>query len=262
MHHRTLGNPVRGLAVTVAALALAGCSALSEPDRPAPSPDAEAAPGSATVKISRELRKEYFAHTSHALDFVRWPESGVHSDGSNGEVMSITNRRLPGCAGGFRGKVAVDQDVDDFAWNLEHRRDGYDVARQLTIYPTEAAARAFTKQFHANVHCPMGRRGGRSIVSVETSRFTADRFFGVTDIHDGTRYSQGTIGTRQQVLVYIDAVTRKGNVVALTRVVDPDHQGDRKGLHEVMAEKDSYPGFVKVVRDEATESAAVLDSFE
>lgn len=214
------------------------------------------------MKISHELRKEYFAHTSHALDFVRWPESGVNADGNNGEVMSITNRRLPGCAGGFRGKVAVDQDVDDFAWNLEHRRDGYDVARQLTIYPTEAAAQAFTRQFHANVHCPIGRVGGHSIVSEETSRFTADRFLGVTDNHDGTRYSQGTIGSRKQVLVYIDAATRNGNVVALTRVVDPDHQGDTKGLHEVMAEKDNYPGFVKVVRDEATRSAAILDSFE
>ena len=249
---------VRGLAVTIAALALAGCSASSEPDGPAAAADAEAAPRSANVKISHALRKEYFAHTSHALDFVRWPESRIHADGNNGEVMSITNRRLPGCAGGFSGDVAVDRDVDDFAWNLEQRSDSYDVARQLTIYPTEAAARAFTKQFHANVHCPIGR----SIVSEATSHFTADRFFGVTNNHDGTRYSQGTIGTRKQVLVYIDAATRKGNVVALTRVVDSHHQGDSKGLHKVMAEKDNYPGFVKVVRDEATRSAAILDSFE
>lgn len=262
MRHRPLGSLVRGLAVTVAALALAGCSAFSGPDRPTDSADAEVTPGSANVKIGHELRKEYFAHTSHALDFVRWPESGTHPDGNDGEVMSISNRRLPGCAGGFRGQVAVDQDVNDFAWNLEHRRDGYDVARRLTICPTEAAAQAFTKQFHASVHCPIGRLGGRSIVSVEASRFTADRFFGVRNNHDGTRYSQGTIGTRKQVLVYIDAATRKGNVVALTRVVDPDHQGDRKGLHEVMAEKDNYPGFVEAVRDEATASAAILDSFE
>jgi hypothetical protein len=84
----------------------------------------------------------------------------------------------------------------------------------------------------------------------------------VRNNHDGTRYSRGIIGTRKQVLVYIDAATRKGNVVALTGVVEPDHQGDRKGLHEVMAEKDNYPEFVKAVRDEATASAAILDAFE
>jgi hypothetical protein len=153
--------------------------------------------------------------------------------------------------------VAVDRDVLDFGWRLTHLPHGYTVARQLTIYPSVAAARLFTAEAgRAPIGCRTGLLDGRSIGAASRTAFGPDRFFGVRDHHDGTAFSEGQVTNDRRAATYIDVVTREANVVVLTRVLNADYAGS-----DVIVDKARNPEFVAVVRREGTASAHVLDAF-
>jgi hypothetical protein len=265
------------LATAAATLALTGCSAQTgvgpgrastpvrtpgqtvTPSRTAtPDPTTTGEAVSPLARIPGDVRNRYLDETAHTPGTDLLPRVLVLDAGSPTRHLAVTKRVLPGCDGGTHAHLEVDQDVLDFGWTLRRLPNGYLVARQLTVYPTVAAARSFlTTADQAPIGCPSGTLDGHAIGSSSRTDLGPDRFFGVKDNHDGTLFSESQFGTRRQVSTSIDVVTREANVVILTRVTNPDHDGS-----EVITNKPEEPEFVKVVRAEGSRSAAILDAFE
>lgn len=188
-------------------------------------------------------------------DERRWlPRTRQGSDG----VEAVVQRRVPGCDSGPWMSLPSDQRVLDFQADV--RGEGaFVISRQVTVYPSVDAARAFTDDLGKQpTECATFQ--GADVDASERSEYLPDRHVGVPDRFDGTEFSQGYITTDRPGtdIRWVDVVTRHGNAVAFTRVAEPSYGGEP----DVLGRLDQEPEFARALVAEGRRQLRWMAAFD
>ncbi len=261
----------RGVGAVLATLTLlAGCtndadpgpSRAGEPVKTAgplfsahPSPTLNGQPWDGRVipnDVQLDLDGAAYGYTAAERPWVS--RSRMGADG----VEAVLQRRVPGCDSGPWMRLPSDQQVLDFQGDV--RVDGpYVISRQVTVYPTVEAARAFTDDLEDHtIGCRSFR--GAGVEAFQRSEYAADRFVGIPDRFDGTEFSQGYLTTERPAvnIRWVDVVTRHVNAVAFTRVAEPSYDGQP----DVIGRLDQEPRFVRALVAEGRRQLGWMAAFD
>lgn len=278
---RTLATGSLGL---VLALSVAGCSssaprqAQSEPaasasasatrpaapspspsrtTSPTPSPSAPVTTTSAAVvekyvdQVPADVRKEYFTQGSVPPSYADWISLTPQQTTSAGQVEVKVDRRLPACGKENAPHYPSDQHAAGFASRL-FQDGGYIVARQLTVYHGADEAKAAVQEVvDAKDTCSV--YDGKQVTGAEYGDLVDAGELDVPQ-HDGTVAGETSLAAGGAGVSWWTVVSRQGNAVVLTRVVDPKADVSADGLPN-----DSI-GFRKEVLAQADTSSKALDA--
>lgn len=225
---------------------------------PTPSPSATAPSTTTTApaveeyvdKVPADVRKEYFTQGSVPASYADWISLSQQAT-SGGRVEIEVDRRLPACGKENAPRYPSDQHAAGFASRLF--QDGaFIVARQLTVYHSTDEAKAAVQEVV----------GAKDTCSVyDGKQVTAAQYGDLVDAgeldvpqHDGTVAGETSLKAGSAGVAWWTVVSRQGNAVVLTRVVDP----------KADVGADGYPndgiGFRKEVLAQAGTSSKVLDA--
>jgi hypothetical protein len=267
--------PVAAVGATLAAL-LAGCSSSPEPapdtapsraastaspsrsaagssSAPAPATSSAASVTRYVDPIPSDLRASLFQQESVPPSYADWISTSPGQTSSGGRHDVQVDRRLPACGEGAATHYRSDQQTAGFAATL-FRAGGYIVARQLTVYHDEAAAQAALDEI-ARDRSGCSVYGGKQVTAAVTDELRDAAELDVPQ-HDQTVAGESSFSVDAATgASWWTVVSREGEALVLTRVVDPKADVAQDG-----SPNDSI-GFRKAVLAQARTSAKALDAF-
>lgn len=277
--HIDTGVPARTLAGALGlalAVALGGCasdttgrtstapttaaSSVSPSESPSPSPSLSESPSASPSplekyvdKIPADLRSSLFTQGSVPASYADWISTSPEQSNVNGRVEVKVDRRLPPCTKDPVAHYDADQHTAGFAARVFQAGD-YIVARQLTVYhDTGQATAAMQEMIDKNAGCSV--YDGKTVTaSVKGDLVDAAEL----DIpqHDGTVAGETSVSVGGATGAgWWTVISREGNAVVLTRVVDP-----RATVRSDGSTDDSIK-FRQAVLAQARTSATALDPF-
>lgn len=202
-------------------------------------------------KVPAEVRKEYFTQGSVPPSYADWISLSPQQSTSGGRVEVKIDRRLPACGKENAPHYPSDQHAAGFASRL-FQDGGYVVARQLTVYHGVDEAKAAVQEIvETKDTCSV--YDGKQVTGAQYADLVDAGELDVPQ-HDGTVAGETSLAAGDAGVAWWTVVSRQGNAVVLTRVVDPRADVSADGL------PDDSIGFRKEVLAQAGTSSKVLDA--
>ena len=231
----------------------ASTSASASPSAPSPATSSAASVTRYVDPIPSDLRASMFQQESVPPSYADWISTSPGQTTSGGRHDVQVDRRLPACGEGAATHYASDQHTAGFAATL-FQAGGYIVARQLTVYHDPAAAQAAVAEI---AQAPSGCSvyDGKQVTASSTDDLRDAAELDVPQ-HDQTVAGESSFSVgAADGASWWTVVSREGEAVVLTRVVDPKADVAQDGTPN-----DSI-GFRRAVLAQARTSAKALDSF-
>ncbi len=198
-----------------------------------------------------DVRKEYFTQGSVPASYADWISLSPQQTTSGGRVEVKIDRRLPACGKENAPHYPSDQHAAGFASRL-FQSGGFIVARQLTVYHSADEAKAALQEVvDAKDTCSV--YGGKQVTGAQYGDLVDAGELDVPQ-HDGTVAGETALSAGGAGVSWWTVVSRQGNAIVLTRVVDPKADVTADG-----APNDSI-GFRKEVLAQAGTSSDALDA--